>query len=205
MNWSDYEAVWRRQEPPVGADADLSALRPTFESKRRKLHGAILVRDYAEAGAGLFVSAAYAFFWWQIGKSGWPMAIGIVLILGVSGFFLRERLRVRRVRLGADASLLTKVDFDIAELRHQCRLIRTLWAWYLGPCAAAIAIQVGVIYRRTAPWDPLRDPWVLLGFAAFFAIILWIASAMNQNALKKRLLPRLEELEKLRRDLLPLE
>jgi hypothetical protein len=203
MNWSDYEAVWKRQEPPVGMDADVSQLRSTFESKSRKQHASILVRDYAEAGAGLIVSAAYAFFWRQIGESGWPMAIGIVLILGVSGLFLRERVRARRSRLGVDAPLLAKVEHDIAELKHQCRLLQSLWTWYLGPCALAIAIQIGVIYRRSAPWGPLRDPWVLLGFAAFFAIVLWIAWAINLHALKHRLLPRLEELEKLRRDLSP--
>ncbi len=182
-------------------DAEVSSLRSTFESKSRKQHASILVRDYAEAGAGLAVSVVYAFFWRQIGNSGWPMAVAIVLILAVSGLFLRERVRARRSRLGTDAPLLAKVDHDIAELKHQCRLLRSLWTWYLGPCALAISIQIGVIYRRSAPWGPLRDPWVLLGFAVFFAIVLWIAWVINQNALKNRLLPRLEELEKLRRDL----
>ena len=37
MNWNDYEAVWKRQELPVGADADLATLRETFETKRRKM------------------------------------------------------------------------------------------------------------------------------------------------------------------------
>ena len=37
MNWNDYEAVWKRQALPVGADADLATLRETFETKRRKM------------------------------------------------------------------------------------------------------------------------------------------------------------------------
>lgn len=202
MNWNDYEAVWKRQELPVGANADLSGLRDTFETKRRKFAAAIQVRDLAEAGAGLLVAGAYAFFWWQIGPAGWPLGIGIGLILGVAGFFVRERFRVRRLRLDVTASLLAKVEADMAELRHQCRLLRTMWAWYLAPCAGAIAIQVWVIVRRAPAWSPLHDPWVLAGLGLFFALVFWLAWMMNRRALLKRLEPRLAELEKLHRDLM---
>ena len=202
MNWSDYEAAWRRQELPVGIGADLSTLRATFEAKSRTMYGALLVRDLAESGAGLVVVGAYVFFWWQLKAAGWPMAIAIALILGVSGFFVRERLRARRMRLGADAPLLAKVEADIAELRHQRRLLRTVWAWYLAPCAVAIAIQVAVIIHRLPSWDPLREPAIFLAFFAFFALVFWFAWHINRRALRKRIQPRLAELEKLRDDLL---
>ncbi|MDI1249325.1 MAG: hypothetical protein PSV13_10720 [Lacunisphaera sp.] len=202
MNWNDYEAAWKRQELPVGANADLASLRETFETKRRKLAAAIQVRDIAEAGAGLIVAGAYAFFWWQIGRTGWPLGFAIALILGVAGFFVRERFRARRLRLGRAAPLLAKVEADMAELRHQCRLVRTVWAWYLAPCAGAIAIQVWVIVRRAPAWSPVHEPWVLFGFGVFFALMLWFAWVLNRRALRQRLEPRLAELEKLHRDLL---
>lgn len=201
MNWNDYEAVWKRQPLPVGAEADIAELRATFETKRRKLAAAIQVRDYAEAGAGLIIAAAYAFFWWQLGRAGWPLAFAIVLILGVVGFFVRERLRARRLRLGADAPLVAKVAADIAELRHQCRLIRSMWAWYLAPCAGAMVIQGWVIIRRAPAWSPLHAPLFLLGLGLFFAVVFWFAWLMNRHALRKQLEPRLAELEKLHRDL----
>jgi hypothetical protein len=201
MNWNDYEAVWKRQELPVGANADLAGLRATFETKRRKLAAAIQVRDFAEAGAGLIIAAAYAFFWWQVGRAGWPLAFAIVLILGVVGFFVRERLRARRLRLGVDAPLVAKVTADIAELRHQCRLIRSLWAWYLAPCAGAIAIQCWVIIRRAPAWSPVHEFWFLFGLGFCFAVVFWLAWWMNRHALRKQLEPRLAELEKLHRDL----
>jgi hypothetical protein len=200
MNWNEYEAAWKSQELPAGADP--AALRATFEAKSRRLHGTLLVRDLTEAGAGLAVIAANALFWWKIRAAGWPMVFAIALILGVSLFFVRERLRARRLRLGAEAPLLAKVEADITELRHQRRLLRTLWAWYLGPCACAVAIQAGVAIRHAPSWDPLRSSMILLTFSAFFALVFWLAWAINRRALRRRIEPRLLELEKLRRELL---
>jgi hypothetical protein len=202
MDWSDYEGVWKRQELPLGAGADVSDIARTFEAKSRKLRCAAAARDFAEAGAGLVVAAAYVCFWWKVGKSGWPIAIAIALVLGVSGFFLRERFRVRRKRLGPDAPLLAKVEADLAELRRQARLVRSLWWWYLGPCAGAIAVQVGIMVHRSPPWGPLRNPAVLTVFCGFFALVLWFAWEVNRAALRRRIHPRTEELEKLRLELL---
>jgi hypothetical protein len=202
MNWNDYEAAWKRQPLPIGANADAADLRATYETKSRKMAAAIQVRDYAEAGAGLVVAVAYVFFWWQVGRDGWPMAFALALILGLSGFFVRERIRARRLRLGPDAALLVKVGADIAELRRQCHLLSLVWAWYLAPCAGAIAIHFWVIIRRTPSWSPLREPLVIAGFGGFFVLILGLVWMMNRRALRKQLEPRLAELEKLRDDLL---
>lgn len=202
MNLNDYEAIWKRQELPVGAAADLATLRETFETKRRKLAATLFARDLREAGAGGLVVAFYAWFWWHEGSVAWPVVFAIALILGVSGFFVRERFLARRRRLGTDAPLLAKVEADIAELRHQGRLVRTVWAWYLAPCAGAIAIQVAAILHRVPSWNPLHRPAVLLGFVAFFALVFWLVWLINRRALRKRIEPRLDELEKLREDLL---
>lgn len=202
MNWNDYEAIWKRQTLPVGPSADVGELKDTFESKSRKLAASIQVRDFAEASAGVVVAAAYVFHWSQLGTAGWPLALSITLILGVTGFFVRERFRARGLRLGADASLLAKIEADIAELQHQCRLLRTVWAWYLAPCGGAIAIHFHVIVAQTPPGNPLHEPLVGAGFAAFFAFFLWLVWELNRRALRKQFEPRLAELERLRREMI---
>jgi hypothetical protein len=205
MNWNDYEAVWKRQELPVGADADLASLRKTFETKRRKLYGLLLARDFTEAGAAVFVSAALGFAWWhlgQLGKSGWPMAFAIALFLGVAVFFVRERFRTRRTRLRPDAPLRAKVEADLAELRHQRGLLWNLAGWYLAPIFAAELIVVATIGLQASPWSLQRDPLFLGGLIAFLVIINWGVWVINRRAVRKQLDPRLAELEKLRRDLL---
>ena len=213
MNWNDYEAVWKRQELPVGSAADLAGLRATFETKRRKLAATLIFRDFLEAGAGLLVAGVFAFVWWQIGPPAWPMAFAIALILGVSGFFVRERFRARRQRAGAEASLVAKVEADIAELQHQRHLLRTVWKWYLAPCAGAIAIVAATLVRililkappgfLTAFWEhPAALAWIIFYFAVVLPVFFWGAWALNRRAVRTGIDPRLEELEKLRGDLL---
>lgn len=202
MNWSDYEAAWKRQPLPTGETADLAMLRDTFETKRRKLAASLRVRDWMEIVASVVLIAAYAGFWRNTGAAGWPMAFAILLIAGVGAKFGRERRRAHRLRLGPDAPLLAKIEADIGELQHQRRLLLNLWKWYLAPCAGAMLIHGYVIFARAKPWEPVRHPVSVAVVAACAILVLWFAWAINRRAVRKRIEPRLAELEKLRRDVL---
>ena len=212
MNWNDYEAAWKRQEPPVGATADVASLKETFETKRRKLAATLLMRDLAESVAGLFVAGVYARVWWQIGKNGWPIALAIALLLGVTAFFVKERVRAHRQRLGPETPILAKLTADIAELQHQRTLLRSIWKWYLAPIAAAMTI-FGItllkVATQTIPPEVLtrlvHHPLIWGLLAATFvgcAACIFLAWRINQRAVQKQIEPRLEELEKLRAGLL---
>jgi hypothetical protein len=204
MNWNDWETIWKRQELPRGADADLATLRETFEAKRRKSANALLVRDVLEASAGVVVCAAFALMWWKQGRAGWPIAGAMLLILGVTGFFVRERLRSFRARLGADAPLLAKLEAEIAELRHQRVLLLGIWKWYLAPIGAAIVIVCLTITRNRPAWDVSRGGLFLGGYFLFCLLLFVAVWALNRRAVRRRIEPRLVELEKLRSDLLSL-
>ncbi len=202
MKWNDYEAVWRRQPLPLGAAADLAALKETFETKRRKMAATLFVRDIAEASAGVFACAFFAVVWWKQGTKGWPMGLAIALTLGVTLLFVRERLRAHRHRLGEDATMLAKLEAEIAELRHQRHLLLTLWQWYLAPLGAAVLIVPANFFFRAPAWA-----WpVQLLFLAFYLPVVgfafWFAWKINRRAVHQRIEPRLVELEKLRSDLL---
>jgi hypothetical protein len=200
MNWNDLEVIWRRQELPAGADADLDDLKRTFDSKRRKLAATLMVRDISEASAGLLGAAAFSFFGWKMGRTGWPIAVAVLLVLGVTGFFVRERFRAHRNRLGPDASLRDKLAAEIAELQHQRSLLAKVGTWYLAPIAGAIVIVAGTI-TFNAPAYALAANWIFLSFYAVFCTLLfWWVWALNRRTVRKRLEPRLAELEKLQRD-----
>ncbi len=205
MNWNDLEVIWRRQEPPVGASADLAHLHATFEAKHRKMAVALAIRDWSEAGAGLLSSVAFAslaFGFWLRGKPFWPIVIGVALTSGVTGVFIRERLRVRRQRLGADATLQAKIEADIAELRRQRRLLNTVATWYLAPVYVAMLTVMATFYLNAKPWEPVREQWFISGFITLHAIVFGAVWALNRREVRTRVEPRLEELEKLRSELL---
>ena len=201
MNWNDLEVIWRRQEPPVGASADLARLRETFETKHRKMAVMLAVRDWTEAGAGLLGSAAFAFIafgLWHRGKIFWPITIGVALTLGVTMFFIRERRRARRHRLGSDATLHAKIEADVAELQRQRRLLDSVAAWYLAPLFVAVLTVLATFYLNAKPWEPIREPWFIGGFTAFNALVFGAVWALNRHAVRTQIEPRLAELEKLR-------
>jgi hypothetical protein len=200
MNWSDYEAVWKRQPLPRGAEADLAELKQSFEAKRRQMAAAFLVRDWLELAACGFMVVVYARFWQKVGPGGWPMGVAILMILLVAGVFIRERLRSRRHQPGAAASLLAKISADLAELRHQRGLLLRVWLWYIAPCAVAMLMHMSVIVRRTRPWDPLREPVSLGLIVIFIGLLCWVVWIINRRAVRSRIEPRIAELEKLQEE-----
>ncbi len=201
MNWRDWEMIWKRPELPLGAAADLASIRDTFEVKRRKFRNALLVRDVVEGGAGLLVVIALAFIWWRQGRSGWPIAAAIALVLGVVAVFVRERLRARRNRVDASAPLAHRLAGYIVDLQQQRRLMQRMWQWYFAPLGAAIFVVVLAIVRTRPAWDIGRDPRFLGGYFVFVGLLMVGVWLVNRDAVRRRIEPRLVELEKLRADL----
>lgn len=211
MNWTDYEAVWKRQEPPIGAAADLAHIHATFEVKRRKLAATLLVRNLTEGVLGVLTALGLIGYACWLGKAGWPIALGAALIFGVSWVFVRDLLRRRRQRLGPEATLLTKLDSEISELHHQRRLLRRIGLWYFLPFLAALALIVTAVVHHLRIKLPsellialLTTPRsaIFIYLMAITAAGLWWTWRHAQDAEKKRIDPRIQELEKMRCDLL---
>ncbi|MCX6955954.1 MAG: hypothetical protein NTV51_27755 [Verrucomicrobia bacterium] len=206
MNWNDLEVIWKRQQLPQGPEADLAILRQTFAAKSRRMATVLAVRNVSEAAAGLLVAAVFAYAGFRMKRVGWPMAVAVILVLGVTGFFIREFVRGCRQRLGAEAPLLAKLEADIAELRHQRRLLLRLRSWYLAPLAVAMIVVGGTIAWN----DPntallLKEPFILFALTSYVilcVVLFWGVWVLNRRAVQQQLDPRLAELEKLQRDLL---
>ncbi len=200
MNWNDLKTIWSGQKLSADPGADQAELQRTFETKRRKLARGLFWRDMREAAAGLFVAGVFAYTWWQMGKQGWPIGFAVVLMLGLTGFFVRERVRAHQQRLGADAPLLAKIEADLAELRHQRRLLLSVGNWYLAPCivAAAVVSCTALVHAPIALSAKLLAGVIML---LILALTCWGVWALNRWAVRKCLEPRLEELERLHQSL----
>jgi hypothetical protein len=211
MNWNDWETIWKRQELPLGAKADLSVIRRTLEDKRLKLERALSLWYTVEGWGSILIALVYVFSWWKLGRDGWPIGFSIVLTLGVSAVFLRERLIARRFQLGSEAPLLARTEAYLARLRHQRRVHLNIGTWYFVPLLAGGLIASGTMHRilsrrdppgfTAAVWeDPAARAWViaLVGITAVATLAAWVSIRRDVG---RRLDPRIEELEKLRREI----
>ncbi len=212
MNWNEWEMIWRRQQTPVGAGADLALLKQTFEEQRGKLRRRILLRNVSEGATGLALSFLLAFIGAHAGVGGWRMWTGLALLLGVSLVFVFDFVRAHRSRLPGDATILAKIDAEIAELRHQRRLLARIGLWYFFPMAASFVLIVSAWAARIGREIP---PGMLPAALKTPTIVIWLVSTLaitgaatawvwreQVRAIRSRVNPRLEELKKLREDLL---
>lgn len=206
MNLNDWDFVWRRQELPVGPEADIAQLRQSYEAKSRKQARALLVRDLTEASASAFLAIGLSKEAMHA-KSAWLVWLAVAILLTIGGVFVRERLRARRLRLDSSAPLLTKLEADLAELRHQHRLISRVGVWYFGPLAfVMVLVGAAKVMNLTATEQlMLEDPFTLACLGGYLALclILFIGGyAINRRAVRKRIEPRIAELEKLQHELM---
>ncbi|GAB5562567.1 MAG: hypothetical protein SynsKO_42140 [Synoicihabitans sp.] len=198
MNWSDYEAAWKRQDLPEVDNADILDLHDTFQDKSRKLAGILLVRDWSEIIASGFVIGFYIFYWGQVGAEGWPMALAIGLVIFIATFFLRERLRCGRIRERAEAPLIKKIEADLLELRYQGRLLNNVLWWYVLPACGAITLHGVVIMRHLPEWNLLNTTPGRLVFGGIVVSLGYLVWWMNRKVVRDQVEPRILELEKLR-------
>ena len=197
MNWNELKNVWAGLSLLSGPYADIAALRDEFEAKRRRLARVLFWRDVREAAAALVVAGVFA----HMGPVGWPTALAVVLMLGLAGFFVWERFRAHQQKVGADASLVAKLEAEIAELRRQRGLLLNVGTWYLAPCmgAAAIGAATALIHAPKPLAAKLAAGAIML---ILLALVSWGVWALNRWAVRKCLDPRLEELKKLHQSLL---
>lgn len=216
MNWNEWEMIWRRQQAPIGAGADLALLKQTFEEQRKKLRRSVLLRNVSEGVTGLALFTLLAFIGARAGVGGWRMWTGLTLLLGVSLVFAFDSVRARRSRVPGDATILAKIDAEIAELRHQRRLLARIGLWYFLPLTASFLLIVSAWVARIgreippgmlhdAVHDAVNTPriiiWLILTPAITGGAIVWIW-LVQVKSIRTRVNARLEELKKLREDFL---
>lgn len=197
MKWNELQSVWSQQQPLTAEKTELENLQRSFGRKSRRLASNLLWRDLIESAAGLIVAGLFAHAGWRGGRAYWPFGVAVLLILGLTAFFIFERIRVRRRRLRAEAPLLAKLEADLAELRHQHRLLQNIALWYLAPCMTAWAIVLATVCFNKTPtgW---HQQLFLGGYIIFCALLTWGIWLLNRRAARKSIAPRIGELEKMR-------
>jgi len=197
MNWAELEKIWRSApsgNPPACDTAE-------FAARRRRLRRSLARRDWLEAAVGLGVAASFAGFLLFLGIADWRGWLAVGLVLAVSGGFVAERWRAHRLRPTPDAPLLAQLDGEIAELRHQRRLLRRVAWWYLLPLGAATLLFAWALLAAVAERTGRFDGGFLLRFGGIIVAVDLAIWWLNRRAVTTEIEPRLRACESARADL----
>jgi hypothetical protein len=183
MNPSDLENIWNEQGPIKPDPKDIAKIADAVRSGDRKFRRTIWWRDLREVGAALILAAVFG----NIGQTGYRW-IAVASCLFVAGFIIRSRLGER---FRADqASVADQVQQMIRGTETQIRLLRSVFWWYLLPCAIG---TLAIVLDRASAQDHLprrADPFHL---PIFFATMIMLSIGvywLNQRAVRKHLEPR---------------
>jgi hypothetical protein len=199
MNWNTIEQQWQEQLRKAVAPPAWDAT--TFEKQRAKIARTLARRDWLEAGVSFTVAAFFAAILSLLDRvlwSGWA-AVGILVVMG--GFFLRERWRARRLTPPREAALRDRVEGELAELRHQRRLLRSVLWWYVLPFLLVVTLLVwGVLGATPEPMTAetgKRLALFSLACLGMSGVVVWL----NRRAVRDWIDPQIANLERVRSEL----
>lgn len=204
MNWDELKSAWTRQTAPALAGGSMKELEREFVAKQRRRGRTLFWRDIREAAAGVLVAAVFARTAWAMGAAGWPIGFAVLLLLGQSGFFVRERFRARQRMAPVDTPLLPRLEVEIREQERQLDLLRNVGRWYVAPLlAAAVIFGATVVMNAPVPWIGRLIAGAAM--AAILALGTWVVIHLNRYAAERVIAPALEELRSQRAQLLKIE
>jgi hypothetical protein len=203
MNFEEFQKVWSTQPSPAPRAATSNptpedvALLNRVRADARRFDRTIFWRDTREILAAFFVSAVFARIGWNAhleSSASWPCWLAAALPLGVAIYLLIYRLRHHRPRPAPSAAILDELDHSLARLRHQARLLRTVFWWYLLPLGMSGALLALQIFLYAPTPLPVRIFAAITALSIIALVHIWVAR-LNHRALKTQLEPRIAELE----------
>ena len=183
MNFETLQQRWQQQETRSQVKVDASLILQEVRRNHRSFEAMIFWRDFREIGAALFVAVFII-----IHGRDWTDWLLALAGTGVGIFLLRDHLRQRKQRPRASEDLRLYVQHSLGEVRHQSWLLRNVLWWYLLPLMVPMLISIAV--QADTVRQGVRQSVVIV-------VMTWLIYKLNQHAVRKQLVPREQELERL--------
>lgn len=181
MNASELEQLWQRQQPIKLSPENIAQIAATVGTVDRKFRRRIWWRDLREIAAVLILAV-----WFGLSGQTWLRWLAVASVLFVAAWIIGSRIVVKPDR--DMPSVIERLQQMIRETEMQIHLLRSVLWWYLLPCAVALFVMVLDSPPRNFSSSQLLifvSPLIL-----FFLVIYWL----NQWAVRKKLVPRRENL-----------
>lgn len=200
--------IWRNSSQVEKIKFDLSRLLIDLNNKATKLNNVIRKRDRREIIASALASILFIYLAYSV-----PFVIArIGCLLAVASFgYLVYRLRLnRQLKKPVDLTLSFKDQLarQRQNMEQEAKLLNTVLYWYiLPPFVAQVVFIFGIGDPSAIGWDSsLLDhlPVTMAGKFRFITIIslfnifvVWL----NKRAVKKNIMPIIEEIDRLQQQL----
>lgn len=189
MPLDDARSSWRSGDDALEEAMSDRELLGLVKQKSQAFDDAIRKRDRRETIAG---TAACLFFlsFVFITDPSWLTQVGVALFLAgvASSVWMLRRARRRSTDASLGLPLADVLRSERAKLDAQIRLLRNVLWWYIGP----LAVGVVLVVLGTAGLS-----WHTLGYAVLVAVVSAGIYRLNQQEVRRKLLPRRQELTRL--------
>ena len=182
MNASELEYLWQRQQPIEPSPENIAQIAGSVSALDRKFRRLIWWRDLREIAAVLILAV-----WVGLSGQTWRRWLAIASVLFVAAWIIRSRIVARPDR--EMPSVIERLQQMIRETEKQIHLLRSLLWWYLLPCAVAAFAMVLDSPPRNFSSSQLL---IFVSMIPLFLAIYWL----NQWAVRKKLVPRRENLHR---------
>jgi hypothetical protein len=155
----------------------------------------IFWRDVREAGGSFIMMIVFIILAFVMNTLSLLFPAAACLFVAVYMVIDRIKLRIRHPYSKQNASLIEAVANSIVHVDHQIWLLKNVLWWYLMPFALGIsAFWLWILWQAR---EVLVVRFFITGCFVFLFITYYGVYRLNQQAVKKELQPRKEELETL--------
>lgn len=192
MNPDDIQQVWRSQSSKIDVTNGAELLLKEVQRNADSFNAMILGRDVRElvVGAGLIPIWFFLGFMWNL---PWSWYLTVPALIWSVGFIWVDRVRRSKLSLNSGEPLRLHVQNSLTEVEHQIWLLKNVVWWYLMPISVAISIFFLQVAWQVRSGGVVMALFLICDFA-IVGLIFYYVYGLNQDAVKKMLEPRRQEL-----------
>ena len=197
----EFQQAWQAHSAQTRVIIDADLLREEVQRDQRQFNTMISYRDFGEVGVAVMMIPVWFVMGFMLDLP-WTWYLSVPVFLWIAGFMLLYRKRHQPESEPTTEPLLQQcVERSLAEVEQQIWLLRNILWWYLLPPTLSITA-----FFAQVSWQPRGGGWLyaLIFFVLLEGFLLAVYGSvylMNKRVVRTQLIPRQEELQKLRASL----
>ncbi len=194
MTFDELKKNWQSQQSRQVLNIDSDMLLKEVRRNKDHFQSMVFWRDIREIGVALFLAGWIGYDFLET-KDWLMLPLGLAALF-IAVFMIVDRIIQKRKKPLRTDTLIDCIDSSLIQIKHQIRLLRGVFWWYLLPIligAAFVTVPMAWMWRNDSS---LFWPHVLKS-TAIWTVLSWGVYKLNQYAVRKFLQPRRQELEDL--------